>query len=65
MVHHVRAPIDYSALEVEKIQILNWLVNSPDLNLIENLRFLMKDKVFEKQLTTVENVTSDQRSLGA
>ena len=41
----------YSVLEVEKIQILDWPRNSPDLKPIENLWNVLKDKVSEKQPT--------------
>ena len=39
----------YSVLKSKKIQILDWPGNSPDLNPIEKLWTVLKDKVSEKQ----------------
>ena len=53
-------------LKSKKIQILDWSGNSPDLNAIESLWTVLKDKVFERQPTNAKMFgTSHKRSLGA
>ena len=43
-------------LKSKKIQILDWLGNSPDLNNIKNLWTVLKDKVSEKQPTNTKEL---------
>ena len=44
-----RSKIATQFLKSKKIQILDWLGNSPDSNPIENLWTILRDKVSEKQ----------------
>ena len=46
----------YSVRKVEENQILNWPGNSPDLNPIQNLWTVLKDKVSEKQPTSTKEL---------
>ena len=49
-----RAKIVTQFLKSKKIRILDWPGNSPDLNPIENLWSILKDKVSEKQPTSAK-----------
>ena len=49
-----RAKIVTQFLKSKKIQILHWSGNSPDLNPIENLWTVLKDKVSERQPTNAK-----------
>ena len=49
-----RAKIVTQFLKPKKIRILDWPGNSPDLNPIENLWSILKDKVSEKQPTSAK-----------
>ena len=44
----------HSFFKLKKIQILDWSGNSPDLNAIESLWTILKDKVFERQPTNAK-----------
>ena len=49
-----RSKVVKKFLEQKRIQMLEWSVNSPDLNPIENLRNLMKNKVSEKHTSSLD-----------
>ena len=49
--------VTYSLMK-NNIKKLDWLGNSPDLNPIENLWTILKDKVAEKEPTNMENLQS-------
>ena len=51
-----RSNIVTQSLKSKKIQILVWSGNSPDLDSIENLWTVLKDKVSEKQPTNTKEL---------
>ena len=50
-----KAKVVTSYLKKEKVEVLPWPGNSPDLNPIENLWKILKDKVAEKQPTSAKH----------
>ena len=59
--HRCKIVTDF--LKRNKIKKLDWPGNSPDLNPIENLWMILKDKVAEKQPTSLENLKSAIREV--
>ena len=51
-----RSKIVAQFLKSKKIKILDWPENSPDLNPIDNLWTVLKDKVSEKQPTNTKEL---------
>ena len=52
--HQSKVATDF--LKKNKISLLEWPGNSPDLNPIENLWTIMKDKVADKQPSSAQNL---------